>query len=120
MTHRKDQEELLRHMRGFAERADALFAAIDLGVAFVEDDESTDPTEVLNTLALEVTEERYVRMVLCTGGPHVEVSARVDNDGTPYNHRLRATWVGASFDEPIDEDSGLARALDNYAELMRL
>lgn len=77
--------------------------------------ESADPFEELFEAPLEITVSQQLTVILCTGGPHVEAVATIE-DGAICDVRIEGYWAGETQTRPVQEGSALMRALETYAE----
>lgn len=95
------------------EHFDAIYEAYDSGT--LVDDE--DPGDVLFETPLEIKVVKQIRMLLTCGGPHIEARALFDDQGV-FEAHLVGLWGSTHIEVPIDSDSGLYRALGEYAEVL--
>lgn len=107
--------------RALAEQLDAkeeTFDAIRNSVKDSEDFEEQDAFDALHEQPLEVTEQRYLCVVLATGGPHIVATADFSENGTIHNSRLVGIWGSERIEQQIHVGSGLYWALERYAEVL--
>lgn len=116
---RTTTDRLREQLAAEVEALDAIYTAIDNIGPF--DDGSgyeQDAYEALSEAPIEVTIKRTLRVVLATGGPHVEAVATLEDDGDISDARLMGFWSNATVDEPADPGSAVYRLLEQYAEGM--
>ena len=70
-------------------------------------------------LPLEITVRKQLVVVLCTGGPHVEAVAELDDSGI-VSASLDGYWAGSQQSRPVEPGSGLWNALEQYAEVVHV
>lgn len=100
-------EMLTREITAQAEQFDEIFA----------NDESFDE---LWEAPFEVTARTQLVVVLCTGGPHVEAVADLDDDGAVVSASLTGYWGSETVRTKVQPGTSLWRALSEYAETVRL
>ena len=121
-TQKRLEEQVAAQIEGFEQAFEDAFA----GVEDPEYGEVRDWIDVLNEDVLEVRTTRTegvaglysVTLVVCTGGPHVEVDIE---GGSPCYGRWVGYWLGC---EPVRRSSHnpdvYERLFDSYAELADL
>lgn len=105
--------------RALADQLDAqeeTFEEIQHALDHSERHEGQDAFDALHDEPLEVTQQRSLRAVLTTGGPHIVATADFDEDGVVENSRLIGTWGHERIERQVHAGSGLHRALQSYAE----
>lgn len=95
------------------EHFDAIYEAYDSGT--LVDDE--DPGDVLFETPLEIKVVKQIRMLLTCGGPHIEARAVSDDQGI-YEAHIVGVWGTTRLELPVPSDSGLYRALAEYAQVL--
>ncbi|MCA0379186.1 MAG: hypothetical protein LCH36_07065 [Actinobacteria bacterium] len=100
-------QKLTREITAQAEQFDEIFA-------------NDDPFDELWEAPLEVTTRTQLVVVLCTGGPHVEAVAGLDNDGAIVSASIVGYWGGETVQQPVKPGSSLWRALREYSETVRM
>ena len=100
-------EMLTREIIAQAEQFDEIFA-------------NDDPFDELWEAPLEVTTRTQLVLVLCTGGPHVEAVADLDDDGAVVSASIIAYWANETVQQQVTPSSSLWRALREYAETVRM
>lgn len=100
-------EMLTREIAAQAEQFDEIFA-------------NDDPLDELREAPLEVTTRTQLVVVLCTGGPHVEAAADLDDDGAVVSASLTGYWGSETVRTQVQPGTSLWRALGEYAETVRL
>lgn len=114
---RTSTDRLREQLAAEVETLEGIYAAIDSISPFDDDsDDSQDPYEALSEAPVEATIKRTLRVVLATGGPHVEAVATLDDDGDITNARLKGYWASATIDDPVDPGSAMYRLLEQHAE----
>jgi hypothetical protein len=78
--------------------------------------EGQDAFDALYDQPLEVTQQRYLCVVLATGGPHIVATADFSESGTIHNSRLVGIWGSERIEQQIHVGSGLYWALTQYAQ----
>lgn len=96
-------EMLTREISAQAEQFDEIFA-------------NDDPFDELWEAPLEVTTRTQLVVVLCTGGPHVEAVADLDDEGAIITASLVGYWGNETVQQQVAPSSSLWRALWGYAE----
>lgn len=81
-----------------------------------EEFEGQDAFEALYDQPLEVVEQRSLRAVLATGGPHIVATADFDEGGVIENCRLIGIWGNERIEKQIPAGSGLHWAMQHYAK----
>lgn len=110
-----DCTALLAQLDAQAASLEEIFAAIDTG----DDLDGDDPHEALCEHPLEVKKVVQVCVVLATGGPHVEITAELDEETFSLTQaRLCGYWGDEQVERRVDEGSAVFRALDTYAEAL--
>jgi hypothetical protein len=94
------------------------FDAIQYAAEDAEQFEGQDAFDALHDQPLEITQQRYVCVVLTTGGPHIVATADFSENGTIHNSRLVGVWGGERIEQQIHVGSGLYWALDHYVEVL--
>lgn len=100
-------EMLTREISAQAEQFDEIFA-------------NDDPFDELWEAPLEVTTRTQLVVVLCTGGPHVEAVADLDDEGAIITASLVGYWGNETVQQQVAPSSSLWRALCEYAEASRM
>lgn len=100
-------EMLTREIIAQAEQFDEIFA-------------NDDSFDELWEAPLEVTTHTQLVVVLCTGGPHVEAVADLDDDGAVVSASLTGYWGSETVRTQVQPGTSLWRALSEYAETVRL
>lgn len=114
---RTTTDRLREHLAAEVQILEDIYAAIDNTNPFDDGSGDTqDPYEALSEAPVEVTIKRTLRVVLATGGPHVEAVATLDDDGDITDARLMGFWSNATIDDPIDSSSAVYRLLEQHAE----
>ena len=100
-------ERLTREITAQSEQFDEIFANDDL-------------FDELWEAPLEVATRTQLVVVLCTGGPHVEAVADLDNDGAVVSACIVGYWGSETVQQQVTPGSSLWRALREYAETVRM
>lgn len=100
-------ERLTHEITAQAEQFDEIFA-------------NDDPFDELWEAPLEVTTRTQLVVVLCTGGPHVEAIADLDNDGAIVSASIFGYWGNETVQQQVTTGSSLWRALREFAETVRM
>lgn len=79
--------------------------------------QEADPYELLYDAPLEIRVSKQLTVVLCTGGPHIEAVATLDDDAVT-DARLDGCWAGERESRPIPQGTALWNALESYAEAL--
>lgn len=97
------RQQLAQQVIAQAEQFDAIY-------------ESDDPYEELYEAPLEITVGRELTVLLCTGGPHVEATASVNDEGAVITAQIHGYWGSERVSRSVRPGSSLWRALGDYAQ----
>lgn len=98
------------------EATEETFDAIQHAAEDSEEYEGQDAFDALYDQPLEVTQQRYLCVVLTTGGPHIVATADFSENGIIHNTRLVGIWGSERIEQQVHAGSGLHWALQRYAE----
>lgn len=80
------------------------------------ENQDDDARTELDELPLGVEVERHIVITLATGGPHEQIDATVDEDGSILSTTFGAYWGSDRIERELHPDDALYRLAQEFAE----